>query len=235
MQLIGICLEPQLALITEVCKRGNLLQVLRESSLNVHWNMALTWSMQIAAAVFYLLSNDPPIFHRDLKPANVLVSQSWRLKLCDFDTARYAAHSGDTNVASAGGQLVGSPAYIAPELFTETTYTERCDIYSISIMLNELFGRCISGEYSAPYSDLALPGVPYGALIVAAQKKKRPVIHSDMPPPLKELIESAWAQAPADRPTCEQLLGRLGHIAKEDYTQQKDAWDLLRNTTKVKK
>ena len=130
--------EPQLALITEICERGNLLSVMRRNSLNVHWQMCLTWSMQIAVAVFYLLSHEPAIYHRDLKPANVLVTRAWDLKLCDFDTARYADAS-----ASLGGQLVGSPAYLAPELLTDSTYAEACDVYAMAVMLNELVRRCV--------------------------------------------------------------------------------------------
>jgi hypothetical protein len=231
VKLIGVCFEPQLALITEVCKRGNLLSVLRQASLNVHWQMALTWAMQICAAVFYLLSNEPPIFHRDLKPANVLVTQSWRLKLCDFDTARYAVTQSDVAV-SAGGQLVGSPAYMAPELFTVVHYSEKCDVYSMAVMLNELFSRCVDGEHSAPYNDRTLPGVQYAALIVAAQKQERPLISTRMPEPVVDVIRAGWAQNPQERPTCEDLLERIGALAQQ-YMREREAWDAARNMSKV--
>jgi serine/threonine protein kinase len=167
---------------------------------------------QIVAAVFYLVSGDFAIYHRDLKPANVLVTQDWSLKLCDFDTARYDAS------ASLDGPLVGSPAYLAPELFSEhvrvgvarahvcdrvsqVLYNEKCDVYAIGIMLNELVGRCIDGVHTVPYSGeyvcgvrararvcvcrclllsvcagKELPPTQFGALIAAASNNARPAI-----------------------------------------------------------
>ena len=71
------------------------------------------------------------IVHGDLKPANVLLDRSGRVKLTDFGLARVAA--------GPAGQLGGTPAYMAPELFDRNMEPDaRSDIYALGVMLYEL-------------------------------------------------------------------------------------------------
>jgi len=223
VSLYGICLKPQLSIITEICSRGNLLSLMHQSTLNLHWQTCLTWSMQIVAAVFYLVSGDPAIYHRDLKPANVLVTQAWTLKLCDFDTARFSDASSRSLAA-----IVGSPAYLAPELYNETPYSEASDVYALGIMLNELVTRCIEGQHEAPFAGFDLPPLALAAFIAAAQNKKRPRISKKTPSIIADLVEKAWAPDVKDRPSCETLLEMLRKSA-EQYIANREEWDALRN------
>jgi serine/threonine protein kinase len=77
-------------------------------------------------------AHDKGVLHRDLKPANVLIDENGRVKLADFGLA--AGELPD----SAG--IVGTPAYMAPELFDgASTATVRSDIYALGLVLYELF------------------------------------------------------------------------------------------------
>jgi eukaryotic-like serine/threonine-protein kinase len=77
------------------------------------------------------------IVHRDLKPANVLIDKEGLLKIVDFGVA--AAHSqGDTQLTKTG-YVIGSPKYMAPEQILGKKVDERADIYSLGIILYELF------------------------------------------------------------------------------------------------
>lgn len=64
--------------------------------------------------------------HRDLKPENILFDKAGVLKIADFGTSRYS--TGKMN------DLKGTPYYIAPEVL-EGDYNEKCDIWSLGVIL----------------------------------------------------------------------------------------------------
>ena len=70
--------------------------------------------------------------HRDIKPENVLISADGRIKLADFGLSRAASEH------TATGGLVGTVAYVSPELVTGRGADERTDIYACGILLYEL-------------------------------------------------------------------------------------------------
>jgi serine/threonine protein kinase len=74
------------------------------------------------------------IVHRDLKPENVMIDTNGNLKIMDFGIARsMEAASRQT------GTMVGTPAYMAPEQVSGSPVDYRTDIYSLGLMLYEMF------------------------------------------------------------------------------------------------
>lgn len=71
------------------------------------------------------------ITHRDVKPANVLIADDGRVKLTDFGIARNAA---ETPMTSAG-LVLGSPAYIAPEVAAGYAVTPAADLWGLGATL----------------------------------------------------------------------------------------------------
>jgi serine/threonine-protein kinase len=74
------------------------------------------------------------IIHRDIKPENVMVRKDGLLKLMDFGIAQVV----DLQRMTVTGQLLGSPAYMAPELIEGKPLDFRTDVFSIGIMLYQL-------------------------------------------------------------------------------------------------
>lgn len=72
------------------------------------------------------------LVHRDIKPENVLVSRDGSIKLADFGLARAATHHSGTST------LMGTVAYISPELLSGEGSDERADIYATGILLYEM-------------------------------------------------------------------------------------------------
>ena len=70
--------------------------------------------------------------HRDVKPENVLISDDGRIKIGDFGLARAVT------TATSTGALIGTVAYLPPELVLGKPADARSDIYSVGIMLFEM-------------------------------------------------------------------------------------------------
>jgi len=80
------------------------------------------------------------ILHRDLKPANILIDPERGPMLTDFGLAKLAGESSTS--FTAGGGVVGTPHYIAPEVWEGRGTTAQSDIYALGCILYEM----ITGE-----------------------------------------------------------------------------------------
>lgn len=73
------------------------------------------------------------IVHRDLKSANCLVDKHWSVKICDFGLSRIL--SGSTYCDDTA---VGTPEWTAPELLRNEPVTDKCDVFSLGVIMWEL-------------------------------------------------------------------------------------------------
>ncbi|CAA9425815.1 MAG: Probable serine/threonine-protein kinase pknL, partial [uncultured Quadrisphaera sp.] len=73
------------------------------------------------------------LVHRDVKPENILVGLDGRLRVADFGLARAASAS-----TTAASVLIGTVAYLAPELVTQGRADARADVYAVGVVLFEL-------------------------------------------------------------------------------------------------
>jgi eukaryotic-like serine/threonine-protein kinase len=76
------------------------------------------------------------IVHGDVKPENVILTDDGRIKVADFGLARAITAP---ITATATGELLGTVAYLAPELVSRGIADARADVYAAGIMLFELF------------------------------------------------------------------------------------------------
>lgn len=73
------------------------------------------------------------IVHGDLKSANCLVNKYWTVKICDFGLSRLM-----TDVPMRDESSAGTPEWMAPELIRNEPITEKCDIFSLGVIMWEL-------------------------------------------------------------------------------------------------
>ncbi len=101
----------------------------------VELKRAVKFGMDIATGM--AVAHQVGIVHRDLKPANVLIDNEGLLKIVDFGVAA-AQHQGDTQLTKTG-YVIGSPKYMAPEQILGKKVDERADIYSLGVIMYEMF------------------------------------------------------------------------------------------------
>jgi serine/threonine protein kinase len=93
--------------------------------------------IEILECVEYLHSQDPSIIHRDLKPSNMLISSGTNgrfVKLSDFGLS--TVHKFDEESHT---QATGTCKYMAPEVHSSNHYDTKADVYSLGVIIQELF------------------------------------------------------------------------------------------------
>ena len=132
---------PEPYLVVELVNGGSLRDVLRTAPPMAP-EIAADLVLEILEALDH--AHAAGIVHRDIKPENVLIDEGDRAgdearpKLADFGIAKMAGLQTVTNT----GELVGSPAYMAPEQLEGAASDARSDVFAVGV----LFYECITGR-----------------------------------------------------------------------------------------
>ncbi|XP_041357748.1 mitogen-activated protein kinase kinase kinase 1-like [Gigantopelta aegis] len=155
------------------------------------------YTRQILRGLAYL--HDNQLLHRDLKGANLLVDGSGQhLRICDFGAAARLA-SQATGAGEFQGQLLGTIAFMAPEVLRGENYGRACDVWSVGCCMIEM--KTTKPPWNAQYlsNHLAL-------IFKIASSVEPPPIPDNLSPALKDLMLRCLEHESEFRPTAKELL-----------------------------
>ena len=129
------------------------------------------------------------IIHRDLKPSNILINAAGLVKVADFGLAATATDR--STRLTRPGTMLGTPLYMSPEQVRHKPLDARADIYSLGIMMYEMFTGTV------PYAG----GDPLAVLFQHVEGKAIPphTVNPHLPSALEAVILKAMALEPAQR------------------------------------
>lgn len=123
--------SPKSFIVTEFIHGRTLTTFLEKHAIHIPEVAAL-----IAAEVCRALvhAHHIGVIHRDIKPENIMIREDGVVKLMDFGIAQIV----DTQKLTLTGQLLGSPAYMAPEVVLGGSLDFRTDVFSLGVLLYRL-------------------------------------------------------------------------------------------------
>lgn len=143
--------------------------------------------------------------HRDIKPANIFLSRARSgevVKVLDFGIAKLVGESSTEPHLTLEGNILGTPAYMAPERFTDERYDGRADVYSLGVLLYRMLGG------RTPYRSKDVVS------IALSRMRCEPTPLSELNPEvsgrLANVISQAMSHDASSRPVASELAKRFG-------------------------
>jgi serine/threonine-protein kinase len=165
---------------------GRSLQRLVDSGHPLDPTLVASLMVQMCAALAE--AHRVGMVHRDIKPSNALVTADWVAKLSDFGLAKRVVGA---DLGAAQQSLVGTPYYMAPELFAGRHADKRTDVYAMGVTFYHLL-------------TAQLPFVDRSVVNLAQRHRNDPapdvsLLRPDAPADAARIVARCLAKDPADR------------------------------------
>jgi serine/threonine protein kinase len=198
-------------LVMEYVEGQSLDKLLTGANNQLPLNTALRLAQELAEALHY--AHEQGVVHRDIKPANILVTAEGHAKITDFGISKL-----NQAELTIPGQVLGSPAYMAPEQLSEEGVDGRSDLFAVGVILYSMLTghRPFQGNSA---TTVCFKLVNYDPLAVTA-------LNSQLPPEIDRIVARAIAKDPGQRyqtgmelaNDIRQLRESCGLIQKADWT-----------------
>ncbi len=172
------------------------LETLEEQGEYLSWDEMIRIVTAVGKALAY--AHERGMVHRDVKPANIMFNEDGEVILTDFGIAKMVGSQDLT----ASGAMVGTPAYIAPEVAEGRQVDGRSDIYSLGVVLYQILTGSLPFEADTPI----------GVALKHIQEPLPPAreVRPELPAAIEPVLERAMAKDPAERyQTADALLADL--------------------------
>ncbi|XP_048197401.1 serine/threonine-protein kinase Nek3 isoform X2 [Perognathus longimembris pacificus] len=183
--------EGHLYIVMEYCEGGDLMQKIKQQKGKLFpEDMILNWFTQMCLGVNHI--HKKRVLHRDIKSKNVFLTQNGKVKLGDFGSARLLS-----NPMAFACTYVGTPYYVPPEIWENSPYNNKSDIWSLGCILYELC--TLKHPFQANSWKTLILKICQGSI--------RP-LPSHYSYELQYLIKQMFKRNPSQRPSATTLLSR---------------------------
>jgi len=184
--------DEQVCFITERVTGGSLRMYIKRIDAALKRKVVRNWSRQILEGLEYLHKQEPgPVIHRDLKCDNIFINGSvGEVLIGDLGL------STSLKAQSCAASIVGTPEFMAPELYEEK-YGVEVDIYAFGMCLLEMVSR------GSPYSECSSPGQIYKKVIAGEKPRVLKRVKDNQ---LRDLVEKCTGLDPHERPSAAECL-----------------------------
>lgn len=194
-------------MLLEYLERGNLQELL-DTVGRIPWPLAITFAIDLCQGLEYI--HYQGIVHRDLKPSNLLFSSNGAMKLTDFGISKWYEGTAMTQE----GEIIGTPAYMAPEQVYGKEVTPLADLFAMGTVLYEM----LTG-YN-PFEDEKIHVTATRILHFTPPALNE--IDSVIPVALRDLIQELHCKEPSGRPlSVAEVRKRLVQILDEEGVRVK--------------
>lgn len=201
----GFSISPSLLIFTENMAHGNLYNWLRNSPNRSNPTKLSIIALGAAYGLSYLHSKK--IIHHDIKSSNILLDENDYPKICDFGISEIKDRNNifvefdflntvNIGQSPANDAISGTIRWMAPEILSHQTYTEKSDVYSYGVLLWELITKTI------PFQKMN----DYQIVNQVVYEKLRPPIPDDTSPSLKSVLERCFDENPNNRPSFNDIV-----------------------------
>jgi len=223
LRFIGATIIPQagkVGIVLEFMERGSLEGLLwekKDNSIRLSWSSKMQILCDIAEGMAYIHSEG--FIHRDLKSPNVLIGDGLRAKVADFGLAR------TQNRAKAKMTKVGTPLWLAPEIFTKDGhYDSKCDVFSFGIIMNEVLTEkqpyyhienaetIMQRVFQDPSFRPIIPSVAQVKENHPTSSERRAIDNVFMS--FQWLMCACWDSEPTKRPTFSEVVSQLKNMSQ---------------------
>jgi serine/threonine protein kinase len=124
--------KPDYCIVMEYVDGTDLAEIIEKTG-SVPVDVGIMIAIQVCSALDY--AHMRGLIHRDIKPSNIMVKRNGEVKLMDFGIA----HTKKLQTLTLPGTFLGTPAYMSPEQILGQSLDSQSDIFSLGIVLYEMF------------------------------------------------------------------------------------------------
>ncbi len=171
-------------IVMEYVSGPSLHNILSGKNKKLPLSTALELAQEVAEALDY--AHAQGVVHRDIKPGNILLTAGGHAKIADFGIAKL-----NQTHMTLPGQILGSPAFMAPEQLSGEGVDARSDLFSLGVVLFTMLTghRPFQGNSATTVCYKVVHHIPVSVT----------AFDSDFPPELARVVSRAMAKNPAER------------------------------------
>ena len=201
--------DKSLCIVMEYADNGDLYQkICLYKKMNLLMEESDIWRIFIQMVKGLKILHDFKILHRDLKSANILLFNDGTAKIGDCNVSKI--FYGDRGL---GHTQTGTPYYASPEVWSESPYDQKSDIWSLGIITYEML------MLNPPFKAGSMEAL-YKKIIKGQYSK----INSRYSRDIGEIVRSLLLINPDDRPTCDEILKNEMVMERIDFFKDREGF-----------